>query len=459
MIRRIAAGAGLAAGMVVLTAGPAAAHGIGGRIDLPLPVWQLAWAAGFAVAVSFVALGAFWKTPRLAAAATGVPAPSIVQKVGAALDPLLKAFGLASFGVVLYGAWSGNTSPAFNIAPQITYIWFWVGMQFAAILFGDFWRSLNPFWTIADLAAGIRAKLTDTPISECPSTPKSEWPAVVAITSFLWMELAYHSSSSPRSLGIWLTGYTFAMLGGASVWGRAWVRRADGFGVLFTKLSAISPLHRDSTGRFRFRAPLSGLSSIPSVPGSTVFVLVVLGSTSFDGFTRNSIWRDFVTNRSGWELTIYRTAGFAAAVMIVAGAFSLAVSAMARTTGSSRTETMNRFGPSLIPILGAYSVAHYFSFVFLDGQILWRLLSAPFGNGWDLFGTVGYRVHYTAISPRQIAWVQTLSIAIGHVLGVAAAHDKAIEAYPRDVAVKSQYPMLGVMITYTVLGLLILLGG
>ena len=44
---------------------PAGAHGIGGRTDLPLPAWQLAWAAGFAVASSFVALGAFWATPRL----------------------------------------------------------------------------------------------------------------------------------------------------------------------------------------------------------------------------------------------------------------------------------------------------------------------------------------------------------------------------------------------------------
>ncbi len=459
MIRRIAAGVGLAAGTVVLAAGPAAAHGIGGRIDLPLPVWQLAWAAGFAVAVSFVALGTFWNTPRLAAAANGVPVPSLLQRAGDATEPILKAFGLASFGVVFYGSWWGNTSPALNIAPQITYIWFWVAMQFAAVLLGDFWRSLNPFWTIADLAARLKARLTHSSISECPSTPKSEWPAVVAITSFLWMELAYHSSSSPRSLGVWLTGYTIAMLGGASLWGRAWVRRAEGFGVLFAKLAAISPITRDPDGRFRFRAPLSGLSALPAVPGSTVFVLVVLGSTSFDGFTRNSLWRDMVTNRSGWELTLYRTAGFAVAVVAVGGAFSLAVWAMARTTGRTRSETMDRFGPSLIPIAAAYSVAHYFSFVFLDGQILWRLLSDPFGKGWDLFGTVGYRVRYTAISPRQIAWVQTLSIAIGHVLGVAAAHDRAIESYPRDVAVRSQYPMLGVMITYTVLGLLILLGG
>ena len=57
------------AGMAMAGATPAGAHGIGGRTDLPLPAWQLAWAAGFAVASSFVALGAFWSQPRLVAAA------------------------------------------------------------------------------------------------------------------------------------------------------------------------------------------------------------------------------------------------------------------------------------------------------------------------------------------------------------------------------------------------------
>ncbi|MEZ5166618.1 MAG: hypothetical protein R2695_09015 [Acidimicrobiales bacterium] len=47
------------------------AHGIGGRTDLPLPPWQLAWAAGFSVAISFVALGMFWERPQLARAAGG----------------------------------------------------------------------------------------------------------------------------------------------------------------------------------------------------------------------------------------------------------------------------------------------------------------------------------------------------------------------------------------------------
>ncbi len=75
------------------------------------------------------------------------------------------------------------------------------------------------------------------------------------------------------------------------------------------------------------------------------------------------------------------------------------------------------------------------------------------------YGPATVMAHVTP-SPRSstIAWVQTLAIAIGHVLAVAAAHDRAISRYRHDVAVRSQYPMLGVMVVYTVVGLFLLLG-
>ncbi|HBH74831.1 MAG TPA: hypothetical protein DDY35_00025, partial [Acidimicrobiaceae bacterium] len=70
--------------------------------------------------------------------------------------------------------------------------------------------------------------------------PLSLWPAVSAIFAYLWFELAYHSTDSPRSIAVFLTVYSVAMIGGAAVEGRGWVRRADGFAVLFTKLAAMS---------------------------------------------------------------------------------------------------------------------------------------------------------------------------------------------------------------------------
>ena len=61
--------------------------------------------------------------------------------------------------------------------------------------------------------------------------------------------------------------------------------------------------------------------------------------------------------------------------------------------------------------------------------------------------------------PTTIAYVQAGAIVIGHVLGVVAAHDRAVERHPPALATRAQYPLLGVMVLYTVGGLLLLLEG
>jgi len=44
---------------------PAAAHGLGGIRDLPVPGWLFLVGGATVLVVSFVALGALWKTPKL----------------------------------------------------------------------------------------------------------------------------------------------------------------------------------------------------------------------------------------------------------------------------------------------------------------------------------------------------------------------------------------------------------
>ena len=142
------------AGMAMVGATPAGAHGIGGRTDLPLPAWQLAWAAGFAVASSFVALGAFWAQPRLVAAADGGRTLVDTRRpVIRGLEFLTKSIGVFLFGVLMWAAWRGNPNGAVNIAGDALLIWFWVGLQLVSFLFGDVWRMFNPFVTIADSGA------------------------------------------------------------------------------------------------------------------------------------------------------------------------------------------------------------------------------------------------------------------------------------------------------------------
>jgi len=158
------AGAAAAAAAIVLEAGPAAAHGVGGRTDLPLPAWQLAWAAAFAVLASFVALGVFWSEPGLAKAAAGRALLDCGSPAVVGLVALSRAAGVAALGVLLYAAWRGNPSPAVNIATGAFLIWFWVGLQVASVLLGDVWRLFNPYATIADAAAWPKDRLTGTQI-------------------------------------------------------------------------------------------------------------------------------------------------------------------------------------------------------------------------------------------------------------------------------------------------------
>ena len=457
-LRRVPAVGALAAALLWASARPAAAHGVGGRIDLPIPAWQLVWAASFAVAVSFVALGMFWETPRLRAAATGTRLPRAVQRAARALVVPARVLGLLALAVVMYAALWGNVNPSVNVAPVAVYIIFWVGLQMVSVVVGDVWGGLNPIYTVADGAARLRARRAGRPLSAADHGAGNQGWAAAAVFGFVWVELAYHYNTEPRHLGICLAAYTAVMLAGAAVCGRGWVRDAEAFGVLYNKLAAIAPLHRDDRGAWRLRSPLVGLAVLPARRGAVAFILVVLGSTTFDGFTRSSMWLDVAAERTGWELTAVNTVGLVFVIFAVFVLYRAAIAVMAAVTGDPERELADLFAPALVPIAAAYTVAHYFSYLLLEGQAIVAHISDPFGRGWDLFGTAAYRVDYTLVSTDTIAWVQTGAIAVGHVLAVAVAHDRAVERWPRRLAVRSQYPMLAAMIAYTVVGLLLLLG-
>ena len=498
----VAGRAAVLAGAAVLgAAAPVAAHGVGGRTDLPVPAWQVAWAAACAVGLSFVAVGWLWRKPRLRAASSGKPLPPAAQRLGRVMAPPARVVGLAVFAVVVFAALRGNVNPSVNIAPAALYIVFWVGLPMLSVLVGDVWRAFNPIPALAGavdrltgriradrLTGRIRADRSTGRIRADRSTVRAagrrtaragagprpgdkrtaqsrgtsagghHWWGAAALAGFAWLELAYFDSGSPRAIGVFLVAYTAVMVLGAAAQGEGWARRADGFGVLFGSFGAMGPLGRDYRGRLRRRWPLAGLASLPVLPGTAALVLVALGSTSFDGFTRSSIWLDVISNRRGWELTMVNTAGLVLVIGVVFVIYRAAIAVMALITGERERELADVFVPSLLPIVVAYIVAHYFSYVVFEGQSVLAHASDPFGRGWDIFGTATRQIDYTIISVDAIAWVQTAAIVVGHILAVIVAHDRAVDRYPSHLALRSQYPMLIAMIAYTIIGLLLLLG-
>ena len=114
----------------------------------------------------------------------------------------------------------------------------------------------------------------------------------------------------------------------------------------------------------------------------------------------------------------------------------------------------------LVPIAFAYVVAHYFSLFLIEGQFVCSLTSDPFGRGWDLFGTVDFAPNLAIVTPETVWYVQVGALVVGHVCGLAVAHDRAVALFEnkRD-ALRSQYPMLGLMVLYTVGGMWLLSQG
>jgi len=114
------------------------------------------------------------------------------------------------------------------------------------------------------------------------------------------------------------------------------------------------------------------------------------------------------------------------------------------------------FAPSLIPIAGGYVVAHYWSLFVYQAPVGLALLSDPLGTGADLLGTAGITPDDTLVQATLVATIQAVSIVVGHLLAVLAAHERAVSVLDRRSAIVGQIPLMVIMLAYTFAGLTIL---
>src|SRR6185295_5273903 len=88
-------------------------------------------------------------------------------------------------------------------------------------------------------------------------------------------------------------------------------------------------------------------------------------------------------------------------------------------TGRPRPLVIARsFALTLVPIAIGYHVAHYLVFLLVQGQYIIPLLSDPFGYGWNLVGTAGYRVDIALVDARVAWYAAAAAIVAGHVTAV-----------------------------------------
>src|SRR3954447_20913657 len=137
--RRPARIAAAAAALWALPAAPAQAHGLPSPPGVPVPGYLFAWAAAVVLVVSFIGLGALWKSPRL----EDGPAQPLLR-VPAGTDAVCGAIGIAVFGLVVYAGLAGTPVPSANLAPTFVYVVFWVALVPLSALLGDVFAAFNP---------------------------------------------------------------------------------------------------------------------------------------------------------------------------------------------------------------------------------------------------------------------------------------------------------------------------
>jgi hypothetical protein len=434
------------------------AHGIGGAKDLPIPAEYAMAGAGAALAVSFIVLALAWRTPRFDAATHGRPAPawlaSLVDSPAFAL--VLRVLGLVFFGYVVWAAVAGPDlllNPTFGVV----YVLLWVGLVPMSLLFGPFYRAVSPVRTIHLAFTRLTGGRPDEGIATLPRWV-GMWPAALGLLAFVWLELVYPGSTYLSPVRLWFAAYLAISIVGAAVFGSEWLEKADPFEVYSTLVGHLSVFGRTADGTLVLRSPLGNLDGVPPDRGLVGVVAVLFGSTAFDSFKDSNEWLRF-TQSSSLSSTWLDFLALLVFCTVVGVSFAAATMSTGVQEGLGRRTLPDRFAHSVVPIVVGYVVAHYLSYFVEVGQQTVVQLSDPLGKGWNLLGTADWKVSYwISTHPTFLAVVKVLAVVTGHVLGVVAAHDRAVKLLPKRHQLTGQLPLLFVMVFYTVTGLYLLFG-
>ncbi len=432
-------------------------HGIGGQGDLPISLGLAISGAVAALVVSFTVLAVAWREPRFDAATSGRPAPRWLDRIVTSswFRLLLRLFGFAVFLFTAVAAVFGedmSTNPVFGIF----YVLLWVVVPLSSVLLGPVWKAISPVRSINWLFAKLSGSDPDTGLFDYPAR-LGYWPAALGLYAFVWIELVYPSATSLGSVRFWCAVYVALMLIGGALFGNTVYERADPFEVFSSLVAKLSPWSmRD--GALIVRSPLANLDSVEVRPGLVAVTGTLFGSTAYDSFRESTPWVKFVQGAdiSGTLLTNLGLLSFCLAAI---GVFSLG-SVLTGVERVRRWELPNQFAHSIIPIVVGYLIAHYFRYAFEVGQATLIYASDPLGTGRDLFGTGDASVNYAlSYHPTLLANIKVGAVVLGHVLGVVAAHDRAIKLLPRRHQLTGQLSLLVAMVMFTAGGLYLLFAG
>ena len=280
-------GARIGVAMASLAPMPAAAHATGQSFVALLPTGPYMAIGVIIVALSILLL---WFLPHRSAARLlpsrdlgPIAAPFLVRNVSSFVFFLL-------FCWLLSRGFFGPRDPLEN--PLVLGFWvvFWMASPMVQGFLFDLWGWMSPWrWLVAPLSVAV-----PRPPLALPAR-LGVWPAVLLLLVFSMFTLADPAPDDPARLAGVGVAYLAVTIAGMVLCGPGrWLRQVEIFSVVMAHFGRLAPLARRGR-RVRLGWPgwqlAHGARGARAIP---VFILVLLGTGSFDGFNETFVWLDLI---------------------------------------------------------------------------------------------------------------------------------------------------------------------
>lgn len=302
-----------------------------------------------------------------------------------------RVLGVALLALAIAAGRLGDDRELRNIAPVLVAGAGWPLLVLASAVFGDVWRWLDPFDSLARLVA---------PAGEPGPEPDVRGAAVPALVFAGYFSLTL-APLAPRSVGALVAVYTIVTLAGCLAVGRRrWLNEVEFVGIALGLIA---------------RLPRGRLAREPLPRGADLLLGTLAGGLAFDVLRISDLWGSLGSSSLGtlWSvLGLLGCAALAVGVVRVLEARSTRVGAPGAATAA--------LVPVTVSVVVAVAMAR--NRLTTSVQLLAARISDPFGQGWDLFGTADLGLVPQPFGGTEgLVTAQVVVLVVGAVAAVVIA--------------------------------------
>ena len=404
---------------------PNLSHGIINVGDLPIPFNMVLNAAVLTVVVTFVFLKVSWKESILT---------SEEKLFSTKQSSSGKILGLFVLILLTVPGLINNESAKVSITPLILWVFLWIGVPVIGLLFGDLYAKFNPLSILVNREG----------------RSKNVYIASFLFICLTWFELVWTKPGNPRHIGVVFL-LLFVVVSLTQKFYKKTIIEVDPLLVLHHLYSKMRVTHKAPV----FRNLLNNLSNLAQLKGMEYFILLMIGTVTYDGLRETTFWFNLFGTRS-YE-TSFSTIAFLSMNLIVIIFYRFACYFAIRVSGENYNlnEISLKFGHTMLPIAFAYHVTHYLGLLLFESQTLLYRLNDPLGFGWNLFNAQEATIDYF-LEPIVLWTVMVIVTLAGHMLSVVLAHDLSVKIFGHQKSDKTQYIFLFITVALTLQALFVL---